>query len=225
MNDVSVIQSGDGSDSVFSSLFNSSYHSRYGAITESKCIFLDAGLDYFIQTKKPETTQTIKIFEMGFGTGLNAFITYIYAFQRFIKVSFTTIEAFPLPIELIDTLNYSELMGFKVVFDSLHHSGWDQEIILNDNFRLTKILSPLDEYEANESFDIIYYDAFGPESQPELWSDDVLNKMYGMLTAGGVLTSFCAKGTFKRSLKSVGFTVQSIPGPPGKREITRALKL
>jgi tRNA U34 5-methylaminomethyl-2-thiouridine-forming methyltransferase MnmC len=225
MSDVSIIQSGDGSDSVFSNFFNSSYHSRYGALTESKCIFIDAGLDYFVQKKTLETTQAIKIFEMGFGTGLNALLTYIYSIQRQIKVSFTTIDAFPLPNELIETLNYSELMGYKDVFESLHHSGWNHEISLNNNFRFTKIHSTLESYETNENFDIIYYDAFGPQSQPELWSDDVLCKMYSMLASGGNLTSFCAKGTFKRSLKSAGFIVESIPGPPGKREITRALKL
>ena len=224
MSDVSVIQSGDGSDSVFSSLFNSSYHSRYGAVTESKCIFIDAGLDYFIKTRTPETTQIIKIFEMGFGTGLNAFLTYIYAFQRHIIVSYTTVEAYPLPIELVDTLNYSELMGFKDVFKSLHKSLWNHEISLNEHFKFTKIFSTLETYEVNENFDIIYFDAFGPQSQPELWSDDVLNKMYRMLVSGGILTSFCAKGSFKRSLKSAGFTVESMPGPPGKREITRAMK-
>jgi tRNA U34 5-methylaminomethyl-2-thiouridine-forming methyltransferase MnmC len=216
-----IILSGDGSHTLISPIFQTAYHSHHGAITESEVVFIEAGLE-FLQSKG---YQNIRVFEMGFGTGLNAILAKIWAEKEQITLQYHTVEAYPVPLEVINRLNYSEKIGHQEHFFNLHTTAWGQEHIISKYFGFCKWQSTIEDLELNETFDAIFFDAFAPSSQPHLWEEKNIKKMYNLLQPGGVLTSFCAQGAFKRHLKTVGFSVQSLPGPPGKREMTRAIKV
>lgn len=213
--------SGDGSHTVLSQVFDDvTYHSRHGAIAESNVVFIDAGLNYHLARGK----NRISIFEMGFGTGLNALLSYKWGFENQIAVDYQTVEAFPINESVFLQLNYAELLGDKTVFESFHTLPWDQKHIISESFSFKKHLSLVEDVKVDGHVDVVFYDAFAPSSQPHLWEQPILDKMYLLLNDGGVLVSYCAQGAFKRNLKSCGFKVESIPGPPGKREMTRAIK-
>lgn len=214
--------SGDGSHTVLSKTFEDvTYHSRHGAIAESNVVFIDAGLNYHLSRGKKQ----IKVFEMGFGTGLNALLSYIWSREKQVSVDYQTVEAYPLESHIFLQLNYAEILGEKSVFESLHTIAWDQKHVIADFFSFNKHLSLVEDVKIDGRVDVIFYDAFAPSSQPHLWEIPILEKMYGVLNNGGILVSYCAQGAFKRNLKTCGFLVESIPGPPGKREMTRAVKL
>jgi tRNA U34 5-methylaminomethyl-2-thiouridine-forming methyltransferase MnmC len=210
----------DGSHTVISEIFDVPYHSKHGAIAESNVVFLDAGLNYF----KDQGKDYIRIFEMGFGTGLNVFLSFIWSATNNVKLTYHTIEAFPLGIETTSQLNYPEILGEKEVFENLHSCDWDLKHYLSKGFEFCKHLEKLEEFKTDQNFDVIFYDAFAPSSQPELWDIPVLQSMYDILDTGGIIVSYCAQGAFKRNLKAVGFTLENLPGPPGKREMTRGIK-
>lgn len=215
----------DGSHSITASRFGVSYHSKYGAITESRHVFIQAGLYPLLLN----TPAKISILEMGFGTGLNALLTYHETVNRQVEVYYEAIEGFPISIPAAQNLNYPQLIGenvaeLNVVFAQMHELPWDQEIALAPHFKLQKRLGNLQELQFESRFDLIYFDAFAPSAQPELWTAPIMQKMHDALKPGGVFVTYCAKGEFKRTLKAVGFAVERMPGPPGKREMTKAIK-
>jgi tRNA U34 5-methylaminomethyl-2-thiouridine-forming methyltransferase MnmC len=216
-----IIVSGDGSHTIISPIFKTAYHSHHGALTESEVVFIQAGLEYL----KSHDFKKISVFEMGFGTGLNAILAWIWAEKEQIPVTYHTVEAYPVPTELITQLNYVDKIGYQDSYMQLHTCTWAQEHKLSDFFTFCKHQSTIESLVLDQQFDVIFFDAFAPSSQPHLWEQDNIQKMYDLLKYNGVLTSFCAQGAFKRYLKAVGFTVESLAGPPGKREMTRALKL
>jgi tRNA U34 5-methylaminomethyl-2-thiouridine-forming methyltransferase MnmC len=214
----------DGSHSIFSEQFGVAYHSTHGAIQETQHIFIEAALRYFIQHRKFDS---IKILDIGFGSGLNVFMTLLESINQGLNIDITTVEAYPLSILLAEQLNYPQQLkveAFDTHFKQLHRLSWEDSHQLNNIFSFQKRLLNFKEIDYTNTFDIIYYDAFSPDSQPELWQSEMLERMFKALKNGGVMTTYCAKGAFKRALKSVGFQIESIPGPLGKREITRAIK-
>ena len=215
-----LIVSGDGSHSIVSPLFNTTYHSKNGAITESQVVFIDAALNYLLAANY----KSIDVFEMGFGTGLNAILAQQWAEEHQIALTYNTVEAFPVDLEIVHSLNYGSILNCRDAFLLLHEIDWNKSHNISPYFNFCKWNQTIESLELNQKFDAIFYDAFAPSEQPELWQIKILAKMFDRLNHGGVLTSFCAQGAFKRNLKEVGFRIESIPGPPGKREMTRAIK-
>jgi tRNA U34 5-methylaminomethyl-2-thiouridine-forming methyltransferase MnmC len=210
----------DGSHTLFVPELNEHYHSVHGAIQESDFIFIKSGLDYC-------RTNPVRIFEVGFGTGLNAFLTCINASAQNREIEYTSIENNPLPGYLIDSLNYKDLVSreHRRIFEQLHSCGWNVMERISKNFTLFKIKADLTDYEVEGNFDLIYFDAFGPDKQPEMWSDEVFKKISGNTDINGILVTYSAKGSVQRVLKKYGFEVDLLPGPPGKRQIIRAIKI
>ncbi|MBK9566573.1 MAG: tRNA (5-methylaminomethyl-2-thiouridine)(34)-methyltransferase MnmD [Saprospiraceae bacterium] len=213
--------SNDGSHTVVSEKFQVTYHSMYGAITESKVVFIDSGLEYLFQSKK----NSISVFEMGFGTGLNAFMSALWASEKHANISYTGIEAYPISEDNFKQLNFADFLGFKDLFLKIHQVPWNQKTTLSPHFNLQKIETKLQDYKNEDMFDVIFYDAFGPGTQQELWETDIMDKMFNILSPGGLLVTYCAQGQFRRNLKQAGFIIEKIPGPPGKREMTRATRM
>ncbi|MDG2152422.1 MAG: tRNA (5-methylaminomethyl-2-thiouridine)(34)-methyltransferase MnmD [Crocinitomicaceae bacterium] len=210
----------DGSHTLYVPELDEHYHSIHGAIQESMHVFITNGIQSLF--KSP-----IKVLEVGFGTGLNALLTAIWSNKENIEVHYIGIESTPLEMKLNESLNYSqELDGHEstTYFDKIISSNWHIKTNIHDNFTLNKIASRIQDYRTDDKFDIIYFDAFGPEVQEELWELRVLKNIYELLNNNGIFVTYCAKGQLKRDLKELGFKVESLPGPPGKREMTRAVK-
>lgn len=214
-----IQKTGDGSTTIFLPELNENYHSHHGAIQEALHVFIQNGLNYFPKN------QSLNIFEMGFGTGLNAILTLVESKQ---KINYWGIEAYPVEEKLIQELNYSEQCSQidSTLFEKIHSVSWNEIVPITDSFSLKKIEQKMEDFEMPENyFELIYFDAFGPRAQKEMWRFEILEKMYKGLKHEGILVTYCAKGQFKRDLKSLGFEIESLPGPPGKREMTRAIKL
>ena len=213
---------GDGSHTLFVPGLKEHYHSVFGAVTESNHIFIEAGFNYVCSNQKK-----VQILEIGFGTGLNALLTCIEAEKKSLFIKYSSIELYPLNEDVFSKLNYSEQFQYQDINDifiKLHQSPWDQEVFFSDFFILKKMKISLQNYiPVNQYFDMIYFDAFGPEVQPEMWTVDVFKKMAFALKSGGVLVTYSTKGTVKRNLKEAGFVIEKLPGPVGKREILRAI--
>ncbi|MBK8626863.1 MAG: tRNA (5-methylaminomethyl-2-thiouridine)(34)-methyltransferase MnmD [Saprospiraceae bacterium] len=216
-----VFLSGDGSHSLISSTFDTSYHSKHGAITESTVVFIEAGLDYLAN----HGYRSIRVLEMGFGTGLNAILAFNWAKKHHTPIQYQTVEAYPISNKIASSLNYGKLCHEENIFQSLHLLDWNQNHSLSETFTFQKHLCKMEDIDLPSAFDVIFFDAFAPANQPELWTVNMLSNMIDCLEDGGVLVSFCAQGAFKRNLKTVGFKVEPLPGPPGKREMTRAIKI
>lgn len=216
-----VVTTSDNSKTVYSDQFGEHYHSSFGAKTESDHIFIEAGLKFISKEKS-----SINVLEMGFGTGLNALLTYKYAVKNSLKINYTSVEAYPLKPEEIKLLNYTDLLDIDSdIFEKLHLSEENQVIIDKDfSFELIRNKFELVNLKEN-NFDLVYYDAFSPDAQPELWTKDIFNKIFKAMRSGGVLTTYSCKGLVKRNLKASGFRIEKLPGPPGKREFLRAFKL
>lgn len=212
----------DGSHTLYVEALDETYHSRHGAIQEALHVFIGAGLNYLNQSK-------ISVLEIGFGTGLNTFLTLLESKKRNIEIKYTALEKFPLGEEMIKRLNYNKVLGssFEEVdlFNLIHQVEWEGVKKITQQFKLNKISVDLANYQTDEVFNVIYFDAFGPQVQSAMWTKSIFEKMYEVLVEGGILVTYCAKGSVKRTLKEVGFEVDSLPGPPGKREMTRARKL
>lgn len=211
-----LIETHDGSHSIRVEEMNETYHSIHGALQEAKHVFLK---EAFYQTE-----EEVCILEVGFGTGLNTFLTMLEAHKTARKVYYVGIEKFPVHNDMLRTLNYGDLLNEPEWFDEIHSLNWNVELPVSDYFTLTKLKEDIVNVDYHELFDIIYFDAFAPDKQPEMWSKEVFTKMYSALKPGGILVTYCAKGQVKRDLKAVGFTVETVKGPPGKREMTRARK-
>lgn len=215
-----MLLSDDGSHTLVSEKFGTSYHSTYGAITESNVVFIQAGLDHY--RSENLDIKSFSVFEMGFGTGLNAFLSAIWANKNQVQLHYHSIEAFPVKEEEYNRLNYQEILNAPLLFKNILDSSWDISNTISEQFQLLKINSKLETYSFIQTYDIIFYDAFGPGTQEELWEKDITDKLFNQCNPGGILTTYCAKGSFKRNLRASGFLVEGLPGPPGKREITRA---
>ena len=211
-----LIITNDGSHSLFVSEINECYHSRHGSIVEAEHVFIKNGL-------LAENKKNLNILEIGFGTGLNALLTAQKAKQKNIYVRYHAIELYPITKKEYTQLNFSELIGMKKEsLMQLHEAKWGEKHEMNLNFILTKNNISVERYETKTRFDIIYYDAFSPEKQPELWNENIFKKMHHFLKEDGFLVTYCAKGVVRRTLKAVDFEVISLDGPPGKRQMTRA---
>ncbi|RNI28770.1 tRNA (5-methylaminomethyl-2-thiouridine)(34)-methyltransferase MnmD [Rufibacter latericius] len=218
-----VRQTKDGSTTLFVPELNEHYHSVHGALQESLHVFIKMGLEATLERKS-----TVRLLEVGFGTGLNALLTLQHTLVSGASVFYETLEKYPLTPEVVNQLHFDrfilnpELLDF---FVPLHNAPWEQPVAITPQFTLCKLETDLEAFApASESYDLIYFDAFAPEKQPHLWTDAIFQKMYDCLAPGGTLVTYCAKGSFKRSLKAAGFTVEALPGPPGKREMTRGEK-
>lgn len=210
----------DGSYTLYVPELDEHYHSVKGALTESQHIFIEMGLKH---SPAPEP----RILEIGLGTGLNAFLTLLAAEEMQRKVHYTGIERYPLAEETLRQLDYPGIIGKKHEEDyyAIHQAPWEKETNLFPWFTLHKIEGDFTRHTFQKGYDIIYFDAFAPEKQPEMWEQSLFNTLYNVLNKGGILTTYCAKGVVRRMLQTAGFTVERLPGPPGgKREILRATK-
>ena len=215
-----IIKTLDGSTTIHLKEWDECYHSKHGAIQEAKHVFIKNGLSLF--DDKP-----VSILEIGFGTGLNAFITFLETNAKHQKINYVGVEAYPVAANEVLEMNYVTELGaleFDNIFEKMHKSEWDKKSEISADFWLTKRKQFFDEIDDFEIFDLIYFDAFGYRVQPELWSTEIFQKMYNSLKPNGVLVTYAARGVVKRSMISVGFTVEKLAGPPGKREMFRATK-
>lgn len=213
-----ILQTGDGSTTIFLPDLNETYHSRHGAVQESWYVFIEQGL-----LKRRE--KALNILEIGLGTGLNALLTLNEAVNRNLSVYYHSLEPFPLKEEIWSQLNFGEeLKPFHKRLSAIHQAAWNQNIVLDPVFALYKDVTKVQDFTPEQRYDLIYYDAFAPSRQAEMWSESLMQKMMDSLHKQGLLVSYCASGQFKRNLKQVGFELESLPGPPGKREMTRAWK-
>ncbi len=219
-----IIITGDGSSTIHIPEWNEQYHSKHGALQEAKHVFINTGLiPYIHSTDKKE----ISILEIGFGTGLNALVTWEEALAQKININYTGVEAYPVAQTEVEKLNFVEALkdpkaeGF---FKDIHSSKWEVEGEITAEFKLTKQKKFFQDIEDLEMYDLIYFDAFGARVQPELWSVEIFTKMFNALKSNGVLVTYAAKGSVRRAMLEVGFGVERLPGPPGKREMLRATK-
>ena len=214
-----LIQTSDGSQTIKRIDIDEHYHSVHGALQESLHVFIDSGFRYI-------TKNEISIFEVGFGTGLNAMLTFIETEKLNKTVNYTTIELYHIDKEIFTQLRYAEMLNLDLnkYFLPLHTCEWNKNIELSSNFIFTKLSADLTDYSDTKLFDIIYFDAFSPEKQSELWTKTIFEKMFAMLNFGGILVTYSSKGEVKRNLRDSGFTVKRLPGIAGKRHILRAVK-
>lgn len=220
----SLIITKDGSHTISVPAMNVTYHSHYGAIQESMHVYIQSGLQFLINSS---TYQTVNILEMGFGTGLNAQLTLIEAEERKQLIQYKAIELFPLSTHEASTLNYCEQLdkkGLLAIFERLHQCEWEKEISITPFFTIQKVNDSLLNFKTSELQHLIYFDAFAPAAQPELWTYEIFEKLFSMLLPEGKLVTYCSKGEVRRAMIAAGFEVEKIPGPPGKREMLRAIK-
>lgn len=213
------IETEDGSTSLYVPELDEHYHSVHGAIQESLHIFIRAGIEFYGQ-------KDISIVEAGFGTGLNAYLSLIHAETQDCHIHYTTIEKYPLSATEIRRLNYPSLLPFDKpeLFEALHSSPWEQEVALTPSFTCLKRHTDFREWQSAAKADIVFFDAFNPEVQPHLWTTDVFRHFYESLKPGGILVTYCVKGIVKQALRDTGFILKRLPGPPGKREMLRAIR-
>lgn len=219
--DSQLILTSDGSVTIYLPQWNESYHSKHGAIQEAYHVFIKNGLDFFSDKKE------VSILEIGFGTGLNTFITLLESEKRKQKINYTAVEYYPIQEGTYTKLNYPNLLEAEDkqdVFLDLHKTEWGKEHHFSDFFTLKKIQMKFEDIVFENHFDLIYFDAFGFRVQPELWSADIFHTMYVALKNKGILTTYAARGVITRNMKAAGFFVKKTAGPIGKREMTIAYK-
>lgn len=210
----------DGSTTIHLPELNESYHSKHGAIQEAKHVFIKNGLSSC-------TGKSVSILEIGFGTGLNAFITFLEALNSNQTINYVGVEAYPVAKEEVLQLNYVETLHavpYKVIFEELHNSNWNESITITSQFILTKRKQFFNEINDISQFDLIYFDAFGFPVQPELWSEEIFAKMFAALKPNGVLVTYACRTVIKKAMQSAGFETIKLPGAPGKREMLKAIK-
>jgi tRNA U34 5-methylaminomethyl-2-thiouridine-forming methyltransferase MnmC len=215
----------DGSHSILVPKHNLSYHSKHGAIAESMHVFLAAGFDYII---KNESSPSITIFEMGFGTGLNALLTIMKAEALKQRIEYITIETDPLDSYTIKNLNYCQQLqrpDLQAVFETMHNCAWNQNQSIIHNFQFKKIKASLLEGIPAQKINLVYFDAFAPDAQPELWTESNFHNIFQQMEPNGILVTYCSKSIVRKAMMAAGFTVIKIPGPHGKREMVRAISI
>ncbi|SNC76331.1 tRNA U34 5-methylaminomethyl-2-thiouridine-forming methyltransferase MnmC [Hymenobacter gelipurpurascens] len=217
----------DGSSTLYVPALDEHYHSTHGALQEARHVYLAAGLEPAL-AESAEATVPVWVLEVGFGTGLNALLTLERTLHAPQVIFYDTIEKFPLPANVIGQLSTETYLTNEDLLDyhqQLHASSWNRPVVLTPQFVLLKMAGALQDTPLSENtYQVIYFDAFAPEKQPDMWTDEIFAQLYAATAPGGVLVSYCAKGSFRRSLKAAGWLVEKIPGPPGKREMTRARK-
>jgi len=219
-----LVLTADGSHTLLNETLNVHYHSVHGALQESTHIFINLGLkEAFRQRQEQLLATPIFVFEMGFGTGLNASLTWLEAEKNRIPVHYITIDAFPIAPEQAAELNYDGLLDTHQL-SQLHQAPWGITTELSPYFRLEKYKTTLQEFESSNQFDAIYYDAFAPTAQPELWTEDIFRKLTAWLNVGGNLTTYCSKSYIQHNIKAAGLSIEKHPGPKYKREVIRAIK-
>ncbi len=213
----------DGSHTLFVPELNEHYHSTNGALQESELVFIQNGLHYTQACMKE-----INLLEVGFGTGLNALLTVLEAKKQRMKINYVAIEPYPVDKEMLAGINYPSVIGSTEAtgyFKKLHEAGWEYPAFLSDYFIISKIQARLDEITLrDEQFHLVYFDAFGPDVQPELWTEAIFAQLYKCMKPDGILVTYSCKGTVKRAMKAAGFAIEKLPGPAGKREVLRAIK-
>ncbi len=235
-----IITTADGSNTIQIEEWNEQYHSIHGAIQEANHVYIKHGLLFCIDQQKPSiensrtlenttpTSPDLSILEIGFGTGLNAFLTLLQAEKHQLKVRYVGVEAFPISSNEIEALNYTEQLqvsGENMLFKEMHEISWENDRRLTPYFTLQKQQKLFKDITDQSQFDLIYFDAFGARVQPELWTESIFKIMFDALKVNGVLVTYAAKGSVRRAMQSVGFDVEKLPGPPGKREMLRARKV
>ena len=216
-----IIQTLDGSTTIHLKEWDECYHSKHGAIQEAKHVFIQNGLSLF-------PNQSVSILEIGFGTGLNAFITLLESQKLHQSIHYVGVEAYPVNAAEVIAMNYvTELNAIsdEALFKKMHESNWDEKVVLHPEFELIKRKQFFHEIDAIEEFDLIYFDAFAAIHQPEMWTTEALEKVCRYLKPSGVFVTYAITGNLKRSMKSLGFAIEKAPGAPGKREMLRAVKL
>lgn len=214
----------DGSSTLRIDDLKETYHSRHGAILESDFVYLKEGLKFWLDQ---HPNQSCRILELGYGTGLMTYLTYLKAQKEKLEIEYVSLEAFPLTSAEIHTLNYEQFFQNDAVshlFSTFNQLPWEQKEALTSHFNLTKKEIKFEDFTSEFSFDLIFYDAFGFHAQPELWSEQCMSRCYELLSPKGVWVSYCAKGSVRRGLEKAGFETFRLPGPPGKREMLRAVK-
>ncbi|MFB9057738.1 tRNA (5-methylaminomethyl-2-thiouridine)(34)-methyltransferase MnmD [Mariniflexile ostreae] len=224
-----LVVTADGSSSIYLPEWDEQYHSKHGAIQEAYHVFIKHGLDYFNEfcLKDSKPNLDISILEIGFGTGLNAFITMLEAEKANIHIDYCGMEAYPVSMEHVLKLNYPTALKVEHkqnLFEALHRTPWGKKHKIVKQFYLTKKQQFFSELQEKEVYHLIYFDAFGARVQPELWTEAIFEATYRALKPGGFLVTYAAKGSVRRAMQAVGFNVEKLPGPPGKREMLRALK-
>jgi tRNA U34 5-methylaminomethyl-2-thiouridine-forming methyltransferase MnmC len=215
---VEIIETNDGSHTLFAPQFDDIYHSRHGALAESEHIFIQNGLTNC-------KAQVVNIFEVGFGTGLNALLSQIYAESKNISINYHSIELYPVSEDIISKINYPQWIGSRDKFEKLHIAKWGENVILSSHFSIHKIhASILDVVLQLSDIDVIFFDAFSPEKQPEIWTKEVFAKMFEILAIRGILVTYCSKSYVRRNMEQVGFQITKLPGPHGKRDMVLAEK-
>ncbi|MBN1145521.1 MAG: tRNA (5-methylaminomethyl-2-thiouridine)(34)-methyltransferase MnmD [Bacteroidales bacterium] len=217
-----LITTSDGSHTLFVPRLNEHYHSTFGALTESMHVYLQAGFESLAGK------QEVRVFEVGFGTGLNTLLTCLSAVEKGVHTTYYTIESDPLEAELTKKLNYGNLLSGNLkpgeLFTSIHQAPWNKTVKIHPDFSLHKIHASLIGYRPDFTFDLLYYDAFAPDKQAEMWSPDIFRTLFEKMNPGGILVTYCVKGEVKSMLRQAGFDIEKLPGPPGKREILRGRK-
>jgi tRNA U34 5-methylaminomethyl-2-thiouridine-forming methyltransferase MnmC len=216
-----IIITSDGSTTIHLPEWNEQYHSKHGAIQEAYHVFIKQGLETCV---KPE----VSILEIGFGTGLNAFITFLEAERKSLQIRYDGVEAYPVAMDEVKQLNYvSELnaSSFQKQFDTIHGIPWEERKDISEHFSLIKRKQFFHEILDENQFDLVYFDAFGARVQPDLWTEEIFAIMFRAMKENGILVTYSAKGSVRRAMQAVGFEVERLPGPPGKREMLRAAKV
>jgi tRNA U34 5-methylaminomethyl-2-thiouridine-forming methyltransferase MnmC len=217
----------DGSPTLYVPDLDEHYHSTNGAVQESQHVYLTAGLSHYIHTRYSfkdtsvkELPNEIRVLEFGFGTGLNAYLTALEAEKQKIKIRYVALEKYPLSQEIANQLNY--LPENRLLFQQIHQSRWSVPVSITPYFVLQKLALDFIAFDFPSRYDVVYYDAFAPDKQPEVWSQELFKRLFLSMNPGGILTTYCAKGTIRRMMQQSGFTVERIPGALGKREMLRA---
>lgn len=218
---ITLYTTNDQSHTLYNSELNETYHSRNGAVEEAEYVYLKQGLAPIAAQQKE-----VNVLEIGFGTGLNAILTLQKAMQWGITCHYQSLENFPLPIELINQLNYPQYINpaYQTLFTQMHQCAWNLNNPITPNFYLHKTAQSVHTFTSTTRFNVIYFDAFGPDKQPDIWTPEVFEKMYQLTAHQGILVTYSSKGEVKRTLKAVGYEVERIPGPPRKRHMLRAFK-
>lgn len=222
MQSLRLVETKDGSQTILNEELGSTYHSRHGALTESKHVFLDKGLSKRLESQVTDIT----LLEMGLGTGLNALLTLKETNSLKLNINYHSLELYPIPEKVWRAFKLPQELGhFDAEFVQLHQANWDEQVRLSERFEIFKHKVSLLDFETEVKFDVVYFDAFEPETQPELWTEEVFAKLYCLMNAEGILSTYCCKGYVRRNMLSAGFVVEKVPGPPGKREMLVAKKL
>lgn len=223
MTNLQLKTTADGSSTIFNYELDEHYHSVHGALKESLHVYIENGLNYFLN-KYPDY-KMIDILEIGWGTGLNCILSILYNNSLNQTIKYSGIEPYPLSREIIENLDFKFNKEQIKLFNKIHQFNWDISHNVNSNFQITKYLLDFNTFNFFNTYDIVYFDAFAPRKQPSIWTTDIFKIIYTNLNINGILVTYCAKGQVRRDLESVGFNVERLIGPPGKREMIRATKI